>query len=39
MSDDMVEGIEYHVSLATFEPQLRSWIEAGEVTPLVPAAD
>jgi hypothetical protein len=31
MSDEMVEGIEFHASLATFEPQLRSWIEHGEV--------
>jgi hypothetical protein len=38
MSDDMVEGIEYHASLATFERQLRSWIDEGEVTPLAPAA-
>ena len=37
LSDDMVEGIEYHGSLATFEVQLRSWIERGEVTPLAPA--
>jgi hypothetical protein len=34
MSDEMVEGIEYHASLETFEPQIRSWVEAGVVTPL-----
>ena len=36
LSDEMVEGIEHYGSLATFEPQLRSWIEHGEVTPLTP---
>jgi uncharacterized protein YndB with AHSA1/START domain len=34
ISDEMAEGIHYHGSLTTFEPQLRSWIEEGEVTPL-----
>lgn len=34
ISDEMAEGIEYHGSLTTFEPQLRSWIEHSEVTPL-----
>ena len=34
LSDEMVDGIRYHGSLETFEPQLRSWIEEGKVTPL-----
>jgi hypothetical protein len=33
ISDEMAEGIEGHASLETFEPQLRSWIERGEVIP------
>lgn len=37
LSDEMVAGIEYHGSLTTFERQLRSWIEEGEVTPLATA--
>jgi hypothetical protein len=36
MSDEMVEGIEFHASLLPFEPQLRSWIEQGKVTPMAP---
>lgn len=34
LSDEMAEGIRYHGSLATFESQLRSWIEEGKVAPL-----
>jgi hypothetical protein len=37
ISDEMAEGIGYHASLESFERQLRSWIEEGEVTPLAPA--
>ena len=33
ISDEMAEGIEGHASLESFEPQLRSWIERGEVIP------
>jgi uncharacterized protein YndB with AHSA1/START domain len=33
ISDEMAAGIEAHGSLATFEPQLRAWIERGEVIP------
>lgn len=33
ISDEMAEGINAHGSLATFEPQLRAWIERGEVIP------
>jgi hypothetical protein len=33
ISDEMAEGIEDHASLESFEPQLRSWIETGEVIP------
>jgi hypothetical protein len=33
ISDAMASGIEAHGSLATFEAQLRSWIERGEVIP------
>ena len=38
LSDEMAEGIGYHASLESFEPQLRSWIEEGTVTPLPPTA-
>ena len=31
ISDEMARGIEWHGSLETFEPQLRAWIERGEV--------
>jgi hypothetical protein len=31
ISDEMAEGINLHGSLETFEPQLRAWIENGEV--------
>ena len=33
ISDEMAEGIQAHGSLETFEAQLRSWIEQGEVIP------
>jgi hypothetical protein len=33
ISDEMAEGIHSHASLESFEPQLRSWIERGEVIP------
>jgi hypothetical protein len=33
ISDEMAEGIEGHASLESFELQLRSWIERGEVIP------
>ena len=33
ISDEMAEGIGAHASLETFEAQLRSWIEQGEVLP------
>lgn len=33
ISDELAEGIEGHASLESFEPQLRSWIETGEVIP------
>ena len=33
ISDEMAAGIEAHGSLATFEAQLRAWIERGEVIP------
>lgn len=33
ISDEMAAGIEWHGSLKTFEAQLRSWIEHGEVIP------
>jgi recombinational DNA repair protein RecT len=33
ISVEMAEGIEGHASLESFEPQLRSWIERGEVIP------
>jgi hypothetical protein len=33
ISDEMAEGINWHGSLETFEPQLRAWIERGEVIP------
>ena len=33
ISDEMAGGIEWHGSLETFEPQLRAWIERGEVIP------
>jgi hypothetical protein len=33
ISDEMAEGINSHGSLETFEPQLRAWIERGEVIP------
>ncbi|MBA3716657.1 MAG: SRPBCC domain-containing protein [Actinobacteria bacterium] len=32
ISDEMAAGIKWHGSLKTFEAQLRSWIERGEVT-------
>ena len=31
ISDEMAEGIEAHASLETFDAQLHSWIEQGEV--------
>jgi hypothetical protein len=33
ISDEMAEGIEWHGSLETFDEQLHSWIERGEVIP------
>ena len=33
ISDEMAEGINSHGSLESFEPQLRAWIERGEVIP------
>ena len=33
ISDEMAQGIRWHGSLETFEPQLRAWIERGEVIP------
>jgi hypothetical protein len=33
ISEEMAAGIEGHASLATFEPQLRAWIEQGETIP------
>jgi hypothetical protein len=33
LSDEMVKGIEWHGSLDTFDEQLHTWIERGEVIP------
>jgi hypothetical protein len=33
ISDEMAEGIQFHGSLETFEAQLHSWIDQGEVIP------
>jgi hypothetical protein len=33
ISDEMAEGINSHASLETFDAQLHSWIERGEVIP------
>jgi len=33
ISDEMAEGIQFHGSLETFEEQLHSWIDQGEVIP------